>query len=64
MKSRIKIVEPVCFQCKWLIAFPYCVAYPNGIPDAIRLGRDSHAAPTSEGYRFEELEILKEERKS
>lgn len=49
------IIEPPCFYCKWLIRYPYCVAFPEGIPEEIRTGGNQHTEPMKgdAGFRFE-----------
>lgn len=39
------IVEPQCFCCAHLLEWPYCKAFPNGIPKEIRLGERNHNKP-------------------
>jgi len=39
------IVETRCFGCMNLARYPRCLAYPAGIPDAIRQGDDQHGEP-------------------
>ena len=40
MSPNIK--EPICFSCKNYIYWPYCMAFPDGIPKKIRDGKDNH----------------------
>lgn len=55
------IKEPVCFQCKWFIFFPYCLAFPTGIPQDVRLGLNNHEKPivNDGGYKFEPVDEVK-----
>jgi hypothetical protein len=52
------IVEPVCFQCRWFIFYPYCLAFPAGIPQDVRLGLNNHEQPivNDGGYKFEPID--------
>lgn len=36
---------PDCVTCKWATSKTTCQAFPNGIPDRIRTGRDRHDEP-------------------
>ena len=57
------IREPVCFGCKRFFYFPFCEAFPEGIPDEIRLGENDHTNPVSgdNGLMFEPLETSVED---
>jgi hypothetical protein len=59
------IKEPICFACTHLIYWPYCAAYPDGIPEAIRLARSDHKEPMAgdHGVQFERAGIENEKRK-
>ena len=52
------IVEPVCFHCRWFLYFPFCGAFPGGIPDDIRLGLNDHRLPVDgdHGLQFTPLD--------
>jgi hypothetical protein len=39
------ITEPPCFTCLHLITYPYCFAFPGGIPDNIIRGKNLHTEP-------------------
>jgi len=49
------IPEPVCRGCIYLAAWPRCFAFPDGIPDDIRAGRNRHSSPIDgdNGLQFE-----------
>lgn len=53
------VVEAVCFGCKHLIYWPYCRAFPDGIPGEIRLGMNDHKLRVEGdgGYRWQALVI-------
>jgi hypothetical protein len=36
------IKEPICFKCKHLIYWPFCFAFPFGIPEQIRIAAIDH----------------------
>jgi len=36
------IREPLCFGCVHLKEWPYCAAFPDGIPRVVRDGEDLH----------------------
>ena len=38
------INETVCFACKNLVSYPKCLAFPEGIPESIRVGKINHKA--------------------
>lgn len=60
MTNKI-IREPVCFQCKFFLFFPFCEAYPNGIPEEIRLGKNDHKKPYpgDNGIQYEPIKPKK-----
>jgi hypothetical protein len=39
------ILEPVCYDCRYLISWPKCFAFPAGIPEDIRNGTNRHDKP-------------------
>ena len=47
--------EPPCYRCKNYILWPYCLAFPDGIPQDIRFGENDHSAPIAgdHGLQFE-----------
>jgi hypothetical protein len=53
------IIEPPCFSCKWYLFWPYCCAFPRGIPNDIRAGANRHQAPITgdEGLVYERVTI-------
>jgi hypothetical protein len=56
MADGVDVVrEPVCFACRHLIYWPYCAAFPDGIPDQVRQGQDDHRKPIEgdRGIQFE-----------
>ena len=52
------IKEPVCFMCANFFYFPFCRAFPEEIPIAIRLGENNHTEPYpgDHGIQFEPIE--------
>jgi len=54
----MKIIEPICFGCKHLISYPRCVAFPDGIPKAIKDVKHDHREPYDgdNGIRFEPID--------
>lgn len=52
------IVEPVCFTCRYLLLWPNCLAFLDGIPKEIRDGKESHALPLVDdnGVQYERIE--------
>ena len=52
------IREPVCFQCRHFFFFPFCAAFPDGIPVKIRVGENDHSAPFpgDHGIQFRPVE--------
>jgi len=53
------VEEAPCFFCFWLFDYPYCSAFPDGIPDDIRSGMNRHTSeyPGDRGFRFIPLEL-------
>jgi len=43
--EKPRITEPSCDSCKELIAYPFCWAFPEGIPGEIRRGEHDHKTP-------------------
>ena len=41
----VKIVEASCWGCKHLIRYGICSAFPNGIPEEIKQGKNLHIKP-------------------
>jgi hypothetical protein len=51
----IRITEAPCLNCRHLQGFPYCKAFPDGIPKEIQLGENQHDRPYpgDSGIQFE-----------
>lgn len=50
-------LSPVCTFCRHQFAYRLCMAFPEGIPLAIWLGKDTHksAYPGDHGIHFESV---------
>ena len=55
--------EPICFHCQYIIYWPFCMAFPHGIPDDIRQSRVDHTKPMAgdNGIVFKAVEHPVEE---
>jgi hypothetical protein len=60
MKYPKATKEPLCFFCKHLTDYPYCEAFPDGIPKVIRDGTNPHIKPTKgdHGIVYEKITTL------
>ncbi len=49
--------EPICYHCANMLVWPYCLAFPDGIPEDIRLGENDHSEPVEgdHGLQFEPI---------
>ena len=58
------IREPVCYRCANYIIWPYCLAFPDGIPQDIRDGLNDHSEPIEgdHGLQFEPITLELAER--
>jgi|GEM_PF-3168021 len=57
-ETDIVVKEAPCLDCRHLIGFPYCEAFPDGIPEEIQTGENQHDSPSpgDRGIQFEPLE--------
>ncbi len=53
------IKETVCFGCANLLYYPYCLAFPNGIPAEMRIGGNEHKEPFpgDNGIMYEAMQL-------
>ena len=60
MVANKDIREPVCFRCTHYMIWPYCFAFPDGIPEDNRSGENDHSRPIDgdHGLQFELNDIL------
>ena len=58
------IREPVCYRCANYILWPYCIAFPDGIPQDVREGLNDHSEPIEgdHGLQFEPITLELAER--
>jgi len=51
------IKEFPCFYCEHFIYYPFCDAFPGGIPDSIRLGENDHTKNITgdNGIKFDKV---------
>ena len=52
------IKEPLCYHCKNHAYHGYCIAFPDGIPEVILMGKDDHIKPYpgDNGIQFEPID--------
>jgi len=61
MEAKTEVIEPPCFRCIHLIYWPTCTAFPDGIPNIIKIEGDKHinTIPGDHGIRFKEYKSIK-----